>query len=281
MRPVPSPLRRSSTWRRKAFVRGEASARGERRGRSERGARMVKKNKIDRSTDRSIDLARGSTNRTIGGARGRACGSRAHHGERGERLRGEGDDRGGEDRLGGRLRLRDGRLGDDCGERERGGGREGEGRARQRGAPCRFEDRSSIDRSRGETHQPCAPGPCGPGALRNERGGRERASARESAAEETRARDRDSCHRDHRIDQSRWLRSFATATTSTTRAKIARFEMPGAGTHWRRAPWTWRGTCKPFLRCEVCECSFERVRDYADRRARRPRFGCGLAASGQ
>jgi len=83
------------------------------------------------------------------------------------------------------------------------------------------------------------------------------------------------------IDQSRWLRSFATATTSTTRAKIARFEMPGAGTHWRRAPWTWRGTCKPFLRCEVCECSFERVRDYADRRARRPRFGCGLAASGQ
>ena len=55
-----------------------------------------------------------------------------------------------------------------------------------------------MDRSRGETHQPCAPGPCGPGALRNERGGRERASARESAAEETRARDRDSCHRDHR-----------------------------------------------------------------------------------
>jgi hypothetical protein len=65
-------------------------------------------------------------------------------------------------------------------------------------ARCRFEDRSSMDRSRGETHQPCAPGPCAPGALRNERGGRERASARESAAEETRARDRDSCHRDHR-----------------------------------------------------------------------------------
>ena len=146
-------------------------------------------------------------------------------------------------------------------------------------APCRFEDRSStIDRAGKRTSLArldlAGQGLCGT----KEEGG----NARQLGSPRRKRRARATAIRaTATINQSRWLRSFATATTSTTRAKIARFEMPGAGTHWRRAPWTWRGTCKPFLRCEVCECSFERVRDYADRRARRPRFGCGLAASGQ